>query len=41
MILVAATYQHNPNIILFANGEHLSLLDTLQHQKQFRLWDGR
>ncbi len=27
MILVAATYQHNPNIILFANGEHLSLLE--------------
>lgn len=27
MILVAATYQHNPNIILFANGSHLSLFD--------------
>lgn len=27
MILVAATYQHNPNIILFANGTHLSLFD--------------
>lgn len=27
MILVAATYQHNPNIILFGNGEHLSLLE--------------
>jgi len=27
MILVAATYQHNPNIILFANGGHLSLFD--------------
>lgn len=26
MILVAATYQHNPDIILLANGEHLSLL---------------
>lgn len=26
MILVAATYQHNPNIILLGNGEHLSLL---------------
>lgn len=28
MILVAATYQHNPNIILFANGTHLSLFDA-------------
>ncbi|MDP9958116.1 cytochrome d ubiquinol oxidase subunit II [Epilithonimonas hungarica] len=28
MILVAATYQHNPNIILFANGTHLSLFDS-------------
>lgn len=28
MILVAATYQHNPNIILFANGGHLSLFDS-------------
>lgn len=27
MILVAATYQHNPNIILFGNGNHLSLLE--------------
>lgn len=27
MILVAATYQHNPNIILFGNGQHLSLLE--------------
>lgn len=27
MILIAATYQHNPNIILFANGGHLSLFD--------------
>lgn len=27
MILVAATYQHNPNIILFTNGTHLSLFD--------------
>ncbi len=26
MILVAATYQHNPNVILLANGRHLSLL---------------
>lgn len=26
MILVAATYQHNPNIILLGNGDHLSLL---------------
>ncbi|WP_419868158.1 cytochrome d ubiquinol oxidase subunit II [Chryseobacterium sp. CT-SW4] len=25
MILVAATYQHNPNIILLGNGSHLSL----------------
>jgi cytochrome d ubiquinol oxidase subunit II len=24
MILVAATYQHNPNIILLGNGQHLS-----------------
>ncbi|WP_347220275.1 cytochrome d ubiquinol oxidase subunit II [Chryseobacterium sp.] len=28
MILVAATYQHNPNILLFANGSHLSLFDS-------------
>lgn len=27
MILVAATYQHNPDIILFANGDSLSLFD--------------
>ena len=27
MILVAATYQHNPDIILFANGSSLSLFD--------------
>ena len=27
MILVAATYQHNPNIILFGNGNHLFLLE--------------
>lgn len=27
MILVAATYQHNPNLILLGNGEHLSLLE--------------
>ncbi|MDR6525960.1 MULTISPECIES: cytochrome d ubiquinol oxidase subunit II [Chryseobacterium] len=28
MILVAATYQHNPDIILLANGQHLSLFAT-------------
>lgn len=28
MILVAATYQHNPDIILLANGNHLSLFET-------------
>jgi len=28
MILVAATYQHNPNVILFADGTSLSLFDT-------------
>lgn len=33
MILVAATYQHNPNIILFANGEHLSLLEHVAAPK--------
>lgn len=33
MILVAATYQHNPNIILFANGEHLSLLEHIAAPK--------
>ena len=27
MILVAATYQHNPDVILFANGSSLSLFD--------------
>lgn len=27
MILVAATYQHNPNIILLGNGDHISLLE--------------
>ncbi|MCG2792895.1 MAG: cytochrome d ubiquinol oxidase subunit II [Weeksellaceae bacterium] len=27
MILVAATYQHNPDIIIFANGSSLSLFD--------------
>lgn len=27
MILVAATYQHNPDVILFANGTSLSLFD--------------
>lgn len=33
MILVAATYQHNPNIILFANGGHLSLLEHVAAPK--------
>lgn len=33
MILVAATYQHNPNIILFGNGEHLSLLEHVAAPK--------
>ncbi|WP_294286697.1 cytochrome d ubiquinol oxidase subunit II [uncultured Chryseobacterium sp.] len=33
MILVAATYQHNPNIILFGNGQHLSLLEHLAAPK--------
>ncbi|SDQ05915.1 cytochrome bd-I ubiquinol oxidase subunit 2 apoprotein [Chryseobacterium soldanellicola] len=33
MILVAATYQHNPNIILFANGQHLSLLEHVAAPK--------
>ena len=28
MILVAATYQHNPDVVLFANGESLSLFDA-------------
>ena len=27
MILVAATYQHNPNIILLGNGNHISLFE--------------
>lgn len=27
MILVAATYQHNPNIILLGNGSHISLFE--------------
>jgi cytochrome d ubiquinol oxidase subunit II len=30
---VAATYQHNPNIILFANGQHLSLLEHVAAPK--------
>lgn len=33
MILVAATYQHNPDIILFANGQHLSLLEHVAAPK--------
>jgi cytochrome d ubiquinol oxidase subunit II len=33
MILVAATYQHNPNIILFGNGQHLSLLEHMAAPK--------
>ncbi len=33
MILVAATYQHNPNIILLGNGEHLSLLRHIAAEK--------
>ncbi|WP_312901273.1 cytochrome d ubiquinol oxidase subunit II [Chryseobacterium taichungense] len=33
MILVAATYQHNPNIILFGNGQHLSLLEHVAAPK--------
>ncbi|CAA7390643.1 cytochrome d ubiquinol oxidase subunit II [Chryseobacterium fistulae] len=33
MILVAATYQHNPNIILFGNGQHLSLLEHVASAK--------
>lgn len=33
MILVAATYQHNPNIILFGNGEHLSLFEYSAAEK--------
>lgn len=33
MILVAATYQHYPNIILFGNGEHLSLLEHVAAPK--------
>ncbi|MGV4414911.1 cytochrome d ubiquinol oxidase subunit II [Chryseobacterium sp. T1] len=28
MILVAATYQHNPNVIVLGNGSHLSLFDA-------------
>ncbi|MDN3693968.1 cytochrome d ubiquinol oxidase subunit II [Chryseobacterium tructae] len=33
MILVAATYQHNPNIILLGNGQHLSLLEHMAPAK--------
>ncbi len=33
MILIAATYQHNPNIILFGNGQHLSLLEHVAAPK--------
>ncbi|HAY3535628.1 cytochrome d ubiquinol oxidase subunit II [Elizabethkingia anophelis] len=33
MILVAATYQHNPNIILLGNGNHISLLEYAAPQK--------
>lgn len=33
MILVAATYQHNPNIILLGNGNHISLLENAAPQK--------
>ncbi len=33
MILVAATYQHNPDIILLGNGEHLSLLKHIAAPK--------
>jgi cytochrome d ubiquinol oxidase subunit II len=40
MILVAATYQHNPNIILFANGSHLSCLMKVQRRKLLKLWVG-
>ncbi|AZA54263.1 cytochrome d ubiquinol oxidase subunit II [Chryseobacterium sp. G0201] len=33
MILVAATYQHNPNIILLGNGQYLSLLQHVAAPK--------
>lgn len=33
MILVAATYQHNPNILLFADGSHLSLTEHIAAPK--------
>ncbi|UHO36874.1 cytochrome d ubiquinol oxidase subunit II [Chryseobacterium capnotolerans] len=33
MILVAATYQHNPDIILLGNGQHLSLLEHMAPPK--------
>lgn len=33
MILVAATYQHNPDIILLGNGQHLSLLEHVAAPK--------
>jgi cytochrome d ubiquinol oxidase subunit II len=33
MILIAATYQHNPDIILLGNGQHLSLLEHVAAPK--------
>lgn len=33
MILIAATYQHNPDIILLGNGQHLSLLEHMAPEK--------
>ncbi|ASK32576.1 cytochrome D ubiquinol oxidase subunit II [Chryseobacterium sp. T16E-39] len=33
MILIAATYQHNPNIILLGNGQHLSLIEHVAAPK--------
>ncbi|MFP3831911.1 cytochrome d ubiquinol oxidase subunit II [Chryseobacterium sp. SIMBA_028] len=33
MILVAATYQHNPDIILLGNGQHLSLFEHMAPPK--------
>lgn len=36
MILVAATYQHNPNIILLGNGSHISLLEYAAPQKRWK-----
>lgn len=40
MILVAATYQHNPNIILLGNGNHISLLEYAAPQKPLKHWAG-